>query len=1488
MKRLMLTVLFALFFTMSGVAADLVPLQPDVSAEPLQVNVLDETANGLSLNLEATGIFSESLGADAAGHALLSWPNAGVEGIIGNPQLPVRRMLVAIPYGATVQANVTSANWTEYSLFDLTGESALMPVQPPREKIEGVVVPFTKNMSAYQVSSYGDRAVVEVEEYIVVRGQQMALVTVRLVMYNPVSGSVRIASDLNVQLDFVGGDAALTAQKAARYHDVRTINLIQESVINDPGRELDELPQSLGYTIIAPNNATYLTAMEPYIDWKKAQGWEVTVALTSDIGTSTTAIKAYLQDEYDNAAVPPSFVLLLGDTDLIPYWVGGGTGNPNTDLNYVQLEGADYMPDAGIGRFSIANVTDLQNVINKTFNYEQVLWGDNTWVTHSNFMASVDNYAISEGTHNFVLNNYLWPAGFTADRLYQVTFGASTADVTNSFNAGVNLGTYSGHGSEYSWADGPPFNQANVNALTNTVYPFVQSYACITGSFHLAECFAETWMRHSSGSFAIMASSVNSYWTEDDVMEKKVFEAFFDNQTPGDDYDITWVNGMIDYSKLKLYEQWGNTGTIRRYCEMYNIMGDGSVDLWTTVPQDVTVGHPAAFFLGMDEIDVSVPDAPAWARVCVVSSAQPEIIASGYTDEAGNLTLTLPVAPTLPGTLNITVTGHNIDPYEVQIPLTAAEGPYVAFESVVVDDALGWNPNGQLDYDESAVLDVTLQNVGVETCMDPLVTVTGWPVEVNMPEFTEVWPEILPGASVTEFGAFSIEVIQPVVDGYLCQLPLEIVRDLYTWESTMPITIHAPVSEVTDLAFSEDPNGNNWLDPGESAWITVTLTNNGSAPIVEGYALLLGNGDPYVDIITDNVEYFPVLNPGQSVEMGWGIIASPDCPQDYDMSLLLDLDADHGIDVNIDIPMTVGDILFLPTGPDAYGYEAYDPFDGNNGLPYNWVEISTAEGGPGTDTGITGDDQSVHQNLPFNFIYYGQVYDGLTIDSNGWIALGATTQGSDYSNTTIPNADGASAMIAPYWEDLNPSRNGCDGIYTWHDTANHRFVVEWSVIDQFTPSGNYETFEVILYDPVFHPTATGDGIIQFQYLDITAEVGNDGTVGIENPTETDGVLYVFQDTYDVHASPITDGFSITIATAMGEPLAAPTNLTYDLAGDGTVTLDWAFAGRYTFDQLTQPTATRPGDKPDVMREEDEIQLQDWLTNGLPTDELDDFLNFNVYRDNVQIGQPVLTTFIDNLFQTGEYEYYVTALHDEGESFPSNSVTVDYQPQLTLDITPISNTIFPSGGNVIYSAHLVSTMPDPVQDMHYWTMVTLPNGNTIGPVFQQQFNLAAFADIFVPQIRQNVPGAAPGGDYLHECFVGFWPATIGAYDSFIFTKLGGNADAQIDLSEWTCSGFDIEETVIAVSDPLPESFEVGRAYPNPFNATVSIPFALPNAGEVTLALYNVLGQQVMARTIHSEAGYQTMTVDGSALSSGVYLLSVDGFGTIQHQKLMLLK
>jgi hypothetical protein len=189
-------------------------------------------------------------------------------------------------------------------------------------------------------------------------------------------------------------------------------------------------------------------------------------------------------------------------------------------------------------------------------------------------MSSTDNWQITEGTHNYIIDQYFGPAGYTNLKLYTYTYGATTQQLINALNDNQIFAIYSGHGSETSWADGPPLNQQQVRDLNNTWYPFVYSFACVTGSYHLTECFGETWLRTDNGAATFYGSSVNSYWDEDDILERRLFKAMFED-------GLTRVTPMFDMAKIYLVNYYGGvigTGTTTlRYVEMYNLMGDPSM-----------------------------------------------------------------------------------------------------------------------------------------------------------------------------------------------------------------------------------------------------------------------------------------------------------------------------------------------------------------------------------------------------------------------------------------------------------------------------------------------------------------------------------------------------------------------------------------------------------------------------------------------------------------------------------------------------------------------------------------------------------------------------------------------------------------------------------------------------------------------------------------------------------------------------------------------
>ena len=131
----------------------------------------------------------------------------------------------------------------------------------------------------------------------------------------------------------------------------------------------------------------------------------------------------------------------------------------------------------------------------------------------------------------------------------------------------------------------------------------------------------------------------------------------------------------------------------------------------------------------------------------------------------------------------------------------------------------------------------------------------------------------------------------------------------------------------------------------------------------------------------------------------------------------------------------------------------------------------------------------------------------------------------------------------------------------------------------------------------------------------------------------------------------------------------------------------------------------------------------------------------------------------------------------------------------------------------------------------------------------------------------------------------WTWDVWSSDGFEYTpSSSGERTITVDVSEML--GID--------GLSLPTAFALHNNYPNPFNPVTNIIYDIPEVTDVTLEIYNVMGQRVrtLAQGSHEPGRYQIVwnaTNDfGQGLSSGMYIYRIQAGDFVSVKKLVLMK
>ena len=131
---------------------------------------------------------------------------------------------------------------------------------------------------------------------------------------------------------------------------------------------------------------------------------------------------------------------------------------------------------------------------------------------------------------------------------------------------------------------------------------------------------------------------------------------------------------------------------------------------------------------------------------------------------------------------------------------------------------------------------------------------------------------------------------------------------------------------------------------------------------------------------------------------------------------------------------------------------------------------------------------------------------------------------------------------------------------------------------------------------------------------------------------------------------------------------------------------------------------------------------------------------------------------------------------------------------------------------------------------------------------------------------------------------------GTYDReaiLAYSTFNNNSSYQ-NMYNWTYTWID-GVTSVQQDETVARTFELSQNYPNPFNPTTNIKFSIPQSGNVSLKLFDILGREVMTIVNQFQnAGSYTATLDASKLATGVYIYRLESGSFSSVKKMMLIK
>ena len=677
----------------------------------IQTTLVSSSESQITVNLQVPGFYTHEVTTPRGGANTISIPKTASTAKAGEPDLPMVSIPVIIGDHQHYSIRVIDAQYTDYQMEVAPSKGDFPRTINPED------VPYTYG-EAYSNDAFFPSQITNLDEPYIhrdVRAQNMMVVPFQ---YNPVTKVLRAYHRLTLSMVVDGEDNRNIIENRSRSFSLdpefktiyknRYINYNESMSRYTPIEEAGEL-------LIICHDA-FMTAMQPFVNWKKQIGRPTTMVGTSETGNNANAIKTYIQNYY-NAHPNLTDILLVGDVAQIPgVYISAGSGwasySGYGDQQYGQLAGNDYYNEVILGRFCCENEAQVTNHVNKVLNYERDLNASSTWLPIGQGVSKRENGSGHYGEDDYqhidnIRTDLLGYNYTTIHRDYQnVTGVTSSAEIISQhINQGVSIINYCNHGSETTWGVFS-YSNSNVNALTNDYkLPYIISVACLNGKYDRSgDCFAEAWMRatnnstgNPTGAIGGMFSYISQPWQPpmygQDEMVDILVESYNNNirRTMG---------GVSSNGNMAVLDLGASSDANKGTYNTWILFGDPTLTLRNAIPADMNVSHAPSMSTSATSFTVNATNGNGALATLTRNN---EIMGSAtIVNGTANITFT---APGTTGTATLTVFGYNKITYIATIDITQSSTQYTIDVSANPDE--GGTVTGGGSYEQGASCTVT-------------------------------------------------------------------------------------------------------------------------------------------------------------------------------------------------------------------------------------------------------------------------------------------------------------------------------------------------------------------------------------------------------------------------------------------------------------------------------------------------------------------------------------------------------------------------------------------------------------------------------------------------------------------------------------------------------------------------------------------------------------------------------------------------------------